>query len=83
MNKQDMVQMMRETGALQDLDISERDFLEEHGRADIHVALMERAYALGRAYEVAGLGIGEVARQSYMRGQADERALTRLMGPVE
>lgn len=78
-----MLQVMREAGALQDLDISEEDFLGGHGRADIHVALLERAYALGRAYGVAGLGIGEVARQSYMRGQADERALTRLMGPAE
>jgi hypothetical protein len=48
-SRRDMLKIMQETDALDDLDISEDDFLDGHGREDLYVAVMERAWELGYA----------------------------------
>ena len=43
-----MLAIMKASGALDDLDINDEDFLDGHYRADLYVKAMEAAYALGR-----------------------------------
>lgn len=47
MDRFDMLKIMKETGALDDLDINDEDFLDGHGRETRYVEVMEQAYALG------------------------------------
>lgn len=43
----DMLKIMKESGALDELDINDEDFIGGHGREVSHVKAMESAYALG------------------------------------
>jgi hypothetical protein len=49
MDRNDMLRIMQESGALGELDINDEDFLGGHGREDSHVKVMELAYALGQS----------------------------------
>ena len=43
----EMLAIMRASGALDDLDINDEDFLDGHHRANTYIKVMEAAYALG------------------------------------
>jgi hypothetical protein len=43
-----MLAIMKSSGALDDLDINDEDFLDGHSRGRLHVKVMQAAYALGR-----------------------------------
>jgi hypothetical protein len=43
-----MLAIMKASGALDDLDINDEDFLGGHGRERLYVKAMQGAYALGR-----------------------------------
>jgi hypothetical protein len=47
-SRQEMLAIMQASGALNDLDISDEDFLGDHGRERLYVKAMQGAYALGR-----------------------------------
>lgn len=49
MDRQAMLRIMRESGALSELDINDEDFLGGHRREESHVRVMELAYALARS----------------------------------
>jgi hypothetical protein len=43
--REQMLKIMQKSGALDDLDINDQDFLDGHGRERLYVAVMELTYA--------------------------------------
>lgn len=51
LTRHEMLRIMQQSGALDDLDISDEDFIAGHGREDTYVKVIHLAYELGMDHE--------------------------------